>query len=144
MPIKFTKAASTRLFRYVKSVDIKFNRKCWRQQYTRKMCTVFFVMGSKSDIPVPSAFDSRTKSARELWRQMQATRYHDMNPKLKVNTIVSGSADAPEVVFTFVDDSEVRIMRVAYTLIDILHHKSNCYSIMGFLILFLFFRAETI
>jgi len=34
MPIKFTKEASTRLFRYVKSVDITFNRRslrfvCW-------------------------------------------------------------------------------------------------------------------
>mmetsp|Transcript_33155 Transcript_33155/g.94251 ORF Transcript_33155/g.94251 Transcript_33155/m.94251 type:complete len:115 (+) Transcript_33155:157-501(+) len=76
MPIKFSKESSTRLFRYVKSVDIKFN-----------------------------PFDSRTKSAREIWRQMQATRYHDANPKLKINTNVSGSADPPEVLFTFADDS---------------------------------------
>jgi hypothetical protein len=28
MPIKFTKETSSRLFRYVKTVDIKFNREC--------------------------------------------------------------------------------------------------------------------
>jgi hypothetical protein len=39
---------------------------------------------------------------------MQATRYHDSNPKLKINTVVSGTAAPPEVVFKFADDSEVR------------------------------------
>jgi len=39
---------------------------------------------------------------------MQASRYHNANPKLKINTNVSGTADAPEVVFKFVDDTEVR------------------------------------
>ena len=53
------------------------------------------------------AFDNRTKSAREFLRQMMATRYYDANPKLRLNTIVSGSEAAPEVVVTFVDDSEV-------------------------------------
>lgn len=56
-----------------------------------------------------TAFDNRTKSAREIWRQMQATRFHRANPKLKINTNVSGSAAAPQVVFTLVDDSQVRI-----------------------------------
>lgn len=77
MPIKFSKEASTRLFRYVKAVDITFN-----------------------------PYDSRTKSAREIWRQMQASRYHDANPNLKINTVVSGSADPPVVVFKFIDDTE--------------------------------------
>jgi hypothetical protein len=79
MPIKFNKETSTRLFRYVKSVDIKFN-----------------------------PFDSRTKSAREIWRQMQATRYHNANPNLKINTEVMGTPDAPEVTFKFIDDTEKR------------------------------------
>jgi len=57
-----------------------------------------------------SAFDSRTKSAREIWRQMQATRYHRANPNLKINTEVLGSAAAPEVVFKFIDDTEVRFI----------------------------------
>jgi len=38
---------------------------------------------------------------------MQATRYHKANPKLKINTEVLGSAAAPEVVFKFIDDTEV-------------------------------------
>lgn len=53
------------------------------------------------------AFDNRTSSAREVWRQMQATRFYKANPKLKVNTEVLGSAAAPEVVFKFIDDTEV-------------------------------------
>lgn len=38
---------------------------------------------------------------------MQATRYHKANPKLQINTEVLGSAAAPEVVFKFIDDTEV-------------------------------------
>jgi hypothetical protein len=53
------------------------------------------------------AFDNRTKSAREIWRQMQATRYHRANPTLKINTDVSGTPAAPEVVFKLIDDTEV-------------------------------------
>ena len=61
---------------------------------------------------IRTAFDNRTASAREIWRQMQATRYHKANPKLKINTVVSGSAAAPEVVFKFIDDTEVNIIDV--------------------------------
>eukprot|EP00531_Pseudo-nitzschia_arenysensis_P003154 CAMPEP_0116128002 /NCGR_PEP_ID=MMETSP0329-20121206/7131_1 /TAXON_ID=697910 /ORGANISM="Pseudo-nitzschia arenysensis, Strain B593" /LENGTH=114 /DNA_ID=CAMNT_0003622119 /DNA_START=100 /DNA_END=444 /DNA_ORIENTATION=- len=86
MPIKFTKETSSRLFRYVKTVDIKFN-----------------------------PFDNRTKSAREIWRQMQATRYHKANPKLKINTEVLGTTAAPEVVFKFIDDTEKRYESQNYT-----------------------------
>ena len=42
-----------------------------------------------------------------MWRQMQATRFHKANPKLKINTNVIGTADPPEVVFKFFDDTEV-------------------------------------
>jgi len=90
MPIKFTKETSSRLFRYVKTVDIKFN-----------------------------PFDNRTKSAREIWRQMQATRYHKANPKLKINTEVLGTAAAPEVVFKFFDDTEKRYDSRNYTASEI-------------------------
>ncbi len=55
------------------------------------------------------AFDNRTKSAREIWRQMQATRYHKANPKLQINTEVLGTAAPPEVVFKFIDDTEVSL-----------------------------------
>jgi hypothetical protein len=54
------------------------------------------------------AFDNRTKSAKEIWRQMQASRFHTANPKLKVSTEVMATPAAPEVVFKFFDDSEVR------------------------------------
>ena len=54
------------------------------------------------------AFDNRTKSTREIWRQLQASRFHKANPDLKINTIVSGTPDPPEVVFTFIDDTEKR------------------------------------
>ena len=54
------------------------------------------------------AFDKRTRSTREIWRQLQATRYHNANPNLSINTQVSGTADPPEVVFKFIDNTEVR------------------------------------
>jgi hypothetical protein len=38
---------------------------------------------------------------------MQATRYHRANPTLKINTDVSGTPAAPEVVFKLIDDTEV-------------------------------------
>lgn len=56
------------------------------------------------------AFDNRTASAREIWRQMQSTRYYKANPKLKINTEVLGTAAAPEVVFKLIDDTVVSSM----------------------------------
>jgi hypothetical protein len=38
---------------------------------------------------------------------MQATRYRKANPDLKINTEVMGNAAAPEVVFKFIDETEV-------------------------------------
>ena len=52
------------------------------------------------------AFDARTTSARELWRQMQAQRFVKANPDFKVNTNVSAKPDPPSVIFKFVDDTE--------------------------------------
>lgn len=40
---------------------------------------------------------------------MQSTRYHRANPNLKINTDVSGTAAAPEVVFKLTDDTEVSL-----------------------------------
>lgn len=56
------------------------------------------------------AFDNRTRSTREIWRQLQATRYHNANPNLSINTHVLGTAGPPEVVFKFIDDTEVRVI----------------------------------
>jgi hypothetical protein len=38
---------------------------------------------------------------------MKASRFYKANPKLKLNTHVLGGPDAPEVLFTLVDDTEV-------------------------------------
>lgn len=112
MPIKFSKETSTRLFRYVKSIDIRFNRKYLSSCYA--ICSFFqLIVMHQHRFP---AFDSRTRSTREIWRQMQAKRFHDANPKLKINTDVSSSPDPPQIVFTFVDDSKVRTVELGYFL----------------------------
>ena len=49
------------------------------------------------------AFDSRTKSARELLRQVQADRFKKANPTLKINANVVGTAAPPSVSIEFVD-----------------------------------------
>jgi len=54
-----------------------------------------------------AAFDRRTRSARELLRQVQADRFSKANPKLKINTTILGSVDPPSVRFTFADGQEV-------------------------------------
>lgn len=56
-----------------------------------------------------SAFDARTRSARELLRQVQSKRYSKANPSLKINVDVHDRPDAPLASFAYVDDSEVRI-----------------------------------
>mmetsp|Transcript_21261 Transcript_21261/g.24165 ORF Transcript_21261/g.24165 Transcript_21261/m.24165 type:complete len:117 (+) Transcript_21261:67-417(+) len=74
---KVTKDMSTQLFKYVRRVDIKFN-----------------------------PFDNRTRSARELMRQVQATRIQKANPKIKINTQILGTVDPPSVEFEFVDGNK--------------------------------------
>ncbi|GFH50083.1 hypothetical protein CTEN210_06559 [Chaetoceros tenuissimus] len=74
MPLKLSREMTTHLFKYVKKVDIKFN-----------------------------PFDSRTKSARELLRQVQADRFKKANPKLKINAKVLGTVAPPSVSIEFVD-----------------------------------------
>jgi hypothetical protein len=53
------------------------------------------------------AFDNRTRSARELLRQVQASRFKKANPKLKIAIDVHSRPDAPVAVFHFVDGTEV-------------------------------------
>lgn len=55
-----------------------------------------------------TAFDQRTRSARELLRQVQANRFVKANPKLKIAVDVHSRPDAPCANFVFVDGSEVR------------------------------------
>mmetsp|Transcript_2944 Transcript_2944/g.4785 ORF Transcript_2944/g.4785 Transcript_2944/m.4785 type:complete len:117 (-) Transcript_2944:64-414(-) len=92
MPLKFTKDISTHLFKYVRRVDIRFN-----------------------------PFDSRTTSARELLRQVQASRLKAANPKLEIDAKVLNSAEAPSAVFKFVDDSQIDFDSENYDTKEILH-----------------------
>jgi len=55
----------------------------------------------------PSAFDARTRSARELLRQVQAKRFVKANPKLKIDLEIHNRPDAPTANFHFVDGTEV-------------------------------------
>ena len=49
----------------------------------------------------------RTRSARELLRQINSQRLLRANTKLKVNAIIQGNPNAPTVKFSFVDGSDV-------------------------------------
>lgn len=75
--LKISRNASTHLFKYISRVEVKFN-----------------------------PFDSRTRSARELLRQVQAERFVKANPKLKIMTNVVATADPPMVKFEFVDGTQ--------------------------------------
>ena len=76
--MKLAKDVTTHLFKYVKVVDIRFN-----------------------------PFDGRSKSVKELLRQVQATRYSKANPNLEIKKAILATADAPFAHFQFVDGSEV-------------------------------------
>ena len=53
-----------------------------------------------------TAFDQRTRSARELLRQVQAKRYIKANPNLKINIDVHSRPEKPMARFQMVDDTE--------------------------------------
>lgn len=78
MPIKFTKDVSTHLFKYVRTIDIKFN-----------------------------PFDARATSAKELVRRMKAPRFQKANPKLQVLVDVNQYPTAPSVNFKLANDTEM-------------------------------------
>ena len=107
MPIKFNKDTSTRLFRYIQTIDVGFNRTCiklneflsFKERFVVSLskqspCFSLFVafatFSNLFSLPKSSrsftyiAFDQRTRSARELLRQVQAKRYIEANPKLYV------------------------------------------------------------
>mmetsp|Transcript_10022 Transcript_10022/g.21044 ORF Transcript_10022/g.21044 Transcript_10022/m.21044 type:complete len:116 (+) Transcript_10022:402-749(+) len=77
MPLKVNKELSSQLMKYVRNIDVSFN-----------------------------PFDSRTRSARELLRQVNIQRYRRANPKLKVNAHILSTPNAPTVKFHFVDGSD--------------------------------------
>merc|ERR1712080_87958 len=49
------------------------------------------------------SFDTRTRSARELLRQIQAERFTNANPKLKITLNSVATLDPPEICFEFID-----------------------------------------
>jgi hypothetical protein len=55
------------------------------------------------------AFDDRTRSIRELLRQVQAERFAKANTKLKIKTHVVGTVDPPLAEFEFVDGTVVSL-----------------------------------
>ncbi|EED91920.1 predicted protein [Thalassiosira pseudonana CCMP1335] len=77
MPLKVTKDMSSHLIKYIRTVDISFN-----------------------------PFDMRTRSARELLRQINVDRYRRANPKLKIKTNILSTPHAPSVKFAFVDGTD--------------------------------------
>ncbi|KAL7539289.1 hypothetical protein ACHAWF_006366 [Thalassiosira exigua] len=78
MPLKITKDMSAHLIKYVRKVDVSFN-----------------------------PFDMRTRSARELLRQVNSQRILRANPKMKVIPNVHSKPDAPRAHFTFVDGTDM-------------------------------------
>lgn len=70
------------------------------------------------------AFDDRTSSARELWRQMSGNRFKTANPKLLVKTDIVATVDPPHVKVEFVDGTVVRVL-VCYKM---LLGNSHCFD----------------
>ena len=68
---------------------------------------MIFEMVGTNIIVLLLAFDARTRSARELLRQVQAKRFVEANPKLKIDIDVHNRPDAPTANFRFVDGTEV-------------------------------------
>ena len=56
---------------------------------------------------MPSAFDIRSGSAKELLRQVRADRFKKTNPKLKIQSNIVNTPNPPNVTFKFADESEV-------------------------------------
>lgn len=79
MPFKITKDMSSHLIKFVRKVDVSFN-----------------------------PFDMRTRSARELLRQVNSERLIASNSKLKVKANIQSSANPPSVTFTFVDGTDMK------------------------------------
>mmetsp|Transcript_9188 Transcript_9188/g.17528 ORF Transcript_9188/g.17528 Transcript_9188/m.17528 type:complete len:116 (+) Transcript_9188:75-422(+) len=77
MPLKFNKEVSTQLFKYVTTIDLKFN-----------------------------PLDNRTTSVRELLRQLRAKRFIKANPKLAIKVDVHNRPAAPSAHFQFVDGTD--------------------------------------
>lgn len=89
--MKITKDVSAHLFKYVKKVDVSFN-----------------------------PFDSRTRSARELLRQIHGERIKKSNPKMKIIVDVNDTINPPSVKFEYVDGTNTEFDSQSYDVNEML------------------------
>ena len=66
------------------------------------------------------AFDSRTRSAREVMRQFESERFARSNPKLRVKADVHSRPSAPEVRVSFVDGTDLTFDSQEYIAADMI------------------------
>jgi len=57
-----------------------------------------------------TAFDIRSKPAKEVLRQMQSERFSSANPKMKVTPFVVGTPHSPVIDFSFIDGSQMNFV----------------------------------
>ena len=74
---------------------------------TVRVCLISSDLDSQCLIFAISAFDRRSKTAREVLRQVRASRFKNANPKLSIDVDTHGRADKPALSFAFVDGTEV-------------------------------------
>ena len=116
MPIKFDKETSALLFRYVRSVDIKFNGMLIRTPILFWMaldwiaCLTLYTCSLFICLTFILAFDARAKSVKELLRQLRADRFYKVNPNLKIHLDIHNRIESPFASFNFVDGTTVRFM----------------------------------
>lgn len=101
--MKFSRDVTTHLFKYVRTVDIKFN-----------------------------PFDTRTASAKELMAQVMAERFKKANPKLEIKKNLVYTPDSPLITFKFVDDTEKVFEGEEYNVREILKEVYMHTNIMDF------------
>lgn len=77
---RVSRVDSTRLFKYVAKVDIKFN-----------------------------PYDQHSASVRELWRRLSSPKLKRSNPKCDVSIKMLDTATRPSTSMTFVDGSQTNL-----------------------------------
>ena len=134
MPLKITKEMSSHLIKYVRTVNFSFNGEFRLNipyfECVSAGCTSATIPISDPDRsittrlthghPRQTAFDSRTRSAREVMRQFESDRFTRANPKLRVKADVHSRPTAPEVKVAFVDGTEVAFDSQEYIAADMI------------------------
>ena len=118
MPLKFPKNVSTKLFRYVRTIDLKFNRKfsspasCDCRNLSPLTTPGFARLCENHNMATyclscsSTALDDRTTSIRELLRQVRAKRFKQANPKLAINVDIHNRPSEPTAHFAFADGTD--------------------------------------